>query len=110
MRDHGEMLAFAPRLPAELTRLCFRLVYRGRRLRVEISPGEARYELLAGEPLELLHHGEPFTLEAGAPQARSCPVAAPEPPAVGPPPGREPSRRGVGAENSGARVAAAPLP
>jgi len=110
MRDYGETLAFAPRLPAELTRLCVRLVYRGRRLRIEISPGEAHYELLAGEPLELLHHGEPFTLEAGAPQARSCPVAAPEPPAVGPPPGREPSRRGVGAENSGARVAAAPLP
>ena len=64
MRDYGEMLAFAPRLPAELTRLCVRLVYRGRRLRIEISPGEARYELLAGEPLELLHHGEPFTLEA----------------------------------------------
>ena len=81
MRDYGETLAFAPRLPAELTRLCVRLVYRGRRLRIEISPGQARYELLAGEPLELLHHGEPFTLEAEAPQVRPCPVAAPEPPA-----------------------------
>jgi alpha,alpha-trehalose phosphorylase len=109
MRDYGETLAFAPRLPAELARLCVRLVYRGRRLRIEISPGEARYELLAGEPLELLHHGEPFTLEAGLPQARTCPVAAPVPPSVGPPPGRDPCQHGVGAEQSGARVATAPL-
>jgi alpha,alpha-trehalose phosphorylase len=109
MRDYGETLAFAPRLPAELTRLCARLVYRGRRLRIEISPDHARYELLAGEPLELLHHGEPLTLEAGSPQVRTCPVAALVPPAVGPPPGRDPGQHGVGAENSGARVATAPL-
>ena len=77
MRDHGETLAFAPRLPAALDAGCaFRLVYRGRRLRDRDQPGQARYELLAGEPLEVLHHGEPFTLEAGSPQARSCPVAA----------------------------------
>jgi len=62
MRDYGETLAFAPSLPTSLTRLSFRLVYRGRRLRVDISNNDVRYELLAGEPLELVHHGEPFVL------------------------------------------------
>ena len=42
---------------------------RGRRLRVEIVPGEARYELVDGEPLELRHDDTPFTLERGSPQA-----------------------------------------
>src|SRR5690606_13182944 len=56
MRDYYKVLTFAPRLPASLTGLTFRLVYRGRRLRVDIGPGEARYELTAGEPLELVHH------------------------------------------------------
>ena len=32
MRDHDGELTFAPRLPARLTRLPFRLVFRGRRL------------------------------------------------------------------------------
>jgi alpha,alpha-trehalose phosphorylase len=32
LRDHGDTLAFAPRLPTQLNGLCFRLLYRGRRL------------------------------------------------------------------------------
>jgi alpha,alpha-trehalose phosphorylase len=103
LRDHGDILAFAPRLPAPLSRLSFRLLYRGRRLRVEISSDSARYELLAGEPLDLLHHGEPFTLMPDAPRTRPCPVL-PEPPPVKPPPGRAAGRRGVGADASGARM------
>jgi alpha,alpha-trehalose phosphorylase len=99
LRDHGDVLAFAPRLPAALTRLRFRLVYRGRRLCVDIRPDEARYELLAGEPLEVLHHGLPITLAPASPQTCSCP-APPEPPAVRPPPGRAPCQQGVGADAS----------
>ena len=38
MRDHGDRLRFAPRLPPRLSRLAFRLVFRGRRLRVAIEP------------------------------------------------------------------------
>ena len=49
MRDHGETLQFAPRLPAKLTRLSFRLLYRGRRLRVIVGRTEAHYELLDGD-------------------------------------------------------------
>jgi alpha,alpha-trehalose phosphorylase len=94
MRDHGEKLAFAPRLPSRLTRLAFRLSFRGRCLRVEVHPNEARYDLLGeGEPLELLHHGEPFELEPGHPQTHPVP-RAPNRPQPKQPPGREPRRRG----------------
>jgi alpha,alpha-trehalose phosphorylase len=99
LRDHGEVLAFAPRLPASLSRLGFRLLYRGRRLRVDVGPDHARYQLLAGEPLDLLHHGAPVTLTPDAPQVRGYPTM-PEPAPVHPPPGREACRHGVGAEGS----------
>jgi alpha,alpha-trehalose phosphorylase len=80
MRDHGQTLAFAPRLPARLARLSFRLVYRARRLRVDIRPEDARYDLLEGEPLELLHHGEPLTVARDAPETRPVPLAPKRPP------------------------------
>jgi alpha,alpha-trehalose phosphorylase len=75
MRDHGDTLSFCPRLPSRLDRLTFRLVYRGRRLRVEVRAQDVRYELLQGEPLELLHDGERFTVSANAPETRSLPPA-----------------------------------
>ncbi|HTN23724.1 MAG TPA: glycosyl hydrolase family 65 protein [Solirubrobacteraceae bacterium] len=89
MRDHGETLEFAPRLPARLERLSFRLLYRGRRLCVTTGRDEATYELVGGEALEIVHHGEPVTLAAGEAQSRPIPALAPrERPAQ--PPGREP--------------------
>jgi alpha,alpha-trehalose phosphorylase len=92
MRDHGETLAFAPRLPPKLSRLSFRLLYRGRRLRVEVRQEEADYELLAGEPLEILHHGEPLTARTGAAETRSVPPV-PRAARVQAPPRRSPPRR-----------------
>ena len=91
MRDHGETLAFAPRLPSRLTRLAFGLVYRGRRLRVDIRPEGARYELLAGDALDIVHHGEELTVVPGVPQTRPL---VPAPPRAAPvqPPGRSPPR------------------
>jgi alpha,alpha-trehalose phosphorylase len=92
MRDFGDTLAFAPRLPSRLTRLAFRVMYRGRRLLIEVHPDEARYELLHGAPLEITHHGEPLTVSAGAPETRPLPPlrhrARPESPR-----GRQPPRR-----------------
>jgi alpha,alpha-trehalose phosphorylase len=94
MRDHGETLSFAPRVPSRLTRLAFRVGFRGRCVRVEVTQKEARYELLGkGEPLELLHHGEPFEIEAGHPQTHPVPRAPNRPPPKQPS-GREPRRRG----------------
>jgi alpha,alpha-trehalose phosphorylase len=89
MRDLRERLTFAPRLPGRLDRIAFGMLYRGRRLRVEIVSDSARYELLEGEPLELDHHGQKFTLTAGTPQTLSiAPADAPARPAQ--PPGRAP--------------------
>jgi alpha,alpha-trehalose phosphorylase len=92
MRDQGDTLAFAPRLPSGLARLSFRLVYRGRRLRVHVRPDAARYELVAGDALELVHHGERFRLAPEDPQTLDVPQvrARPRPEA---PHGRKPPRR-----------------
>ena len=90
MRDSGKTLAFAPRLPSRLTRLRFGLLYRGRRLRVEVRHDQATYELLDGEPLEIIHHGEPITVEPGGPL--KCPIPpAPQYPPPHQPHGREPA-------------------
>jgi alpha,alpha-trehalose phosphorylase len=92
MRDREEGLAFAPRLPSRLTRLTFRLLYRGRRLRVDVRPEAASYELLAGEPLELVHHGEGLRVARGSLETRPLPpVPRRTPPEQ--PPGRAPPRR-----------------
>jgi alpha,alpha-trehalose phosphorylase len=94
MRDYGETLSFAPRLPSRLTRLAFRVAFRGRCLRVEVSQSEARYELLGkGKALELLHHGEPVEIESGHPQTHPVPRAPNRPPPKQPA-GCAPRRRG----------------
>lgn len=93
-RDHSPTLSFAPRLPPELERLSFRLRFRGRRILVETTPTTARYVLREGEPLEVLHYGEPIVLIADQPVALDLP---PQHPAAAPraPAGRAPmSRRG----------------
>jgi alpha,alpha-trehalose phosphorylase len=92
MRDHGGGLSFAPRLPSRLARLTFRLLCNGRRLRVDVHPKEVRYEMLDGEPMELIHHGESITVGQQAPQIRPVPPA-PRRTAPEPPPGRRPPRR-----------------
>jgi alpha,alpha-trehalose phosphorylase len=92
MRDGTGKLEFAPRLPSRLARLTFRLVYRGSRLRVDIHPDETRYELLDGEPLEFLHHGESVTVHPDSEEIRPVPPA-PDRTAPPQPPGRWVPRR-----------------
>jgi alpha,alpha-trehalose phosphorylase len=90
MRDHGDTLHFAPRLPARLTRLSFRLIYRERRLRVTVGREQARYELLDGEAIEVGHHGETIALTSpGSAESRPIPPV-PARPRPAQPPGREP--------------------
>jgi alpha,alpha-trehalose phosphorylase len=97
MRDHDGILAFAPRLPTRLERLSFRLVFRGRRLKVDVGKGQATYTLLDGEPLEIGHHGRTITITADDPTTQPIPPpvfrAAPNQPA-----GRAPVPRGKEAE------------
>jgi alpha,alpha-trehalose phosphorylase len=92
LRDTDGTLSFTPRLPEPLTRLAFALFIRGQRLRVEITHAEARYTLADGDPLQIVHHGQPVNLPAGQPQTRPIPPASPRP-RPGQPPGREPVRR-----------------
>jgi alpha,alpha-trehalose phosphorylase len=92
MRDHDGSLAFSPRLPPDLTRLTFRLCYRGRRLRVDVQQARASYTLTHGPALEITHHGERATVTT-----RHA-VTLPIPPMVSreapqQPPGRAPARR-----------------
>jgi alpha,alpha-trehalose phosphorylase len=87
MRDHGDTLSFSPRLPDPLTRLSFRLLYRGRRLEVVVGSHSASYRLLDGDPVTILHHGERVDLTAGSPIMVDCPTLT-TPKDVEPPPGR----------------------
>jgi alpha,alpha-trehalose phosphorylase len=94
MRDHDGRLTFAPRLPEDLSRLCFRLCARGQRIMVEVTHDGATYTLDSEGSTELSHHGESFTLEAGKPVT----LALPPPTAGAPPeqpPGRAPRSRGA---------------
>jgi len=93
MRDHDGVLTFAPRLPARLQRLAFRLSFRGRRLKVEVTKADATYTLLGGAPLEIGHHGTTITVSTKKPLTRAVPPAVERPP-PGQPPGRAPTRRG----------------
>jgi alpha,alpha-trehalose phosphorylase len=70
-------LAFSPRLPRALTRVAFTVRWRGRRLRVEITPDAAAYRLMEGAELDLFHHGQPVTVPATG--AVSFPIARIEP-------------------------------
>src|SRR5581483_2563350 len=93
MRDWNGAVTFAPRLPARLERLSFRLLFRGARLSVAVSQTEARYTLVDGGQLEIRHHGKPLIVAVGRPAVEAIPPP-PERPAPSQPPGREPFRRG----------------
>ncbi len=92
MRDHDGVLSFMPRLPHALSRLAFRIAFRGRRLLVEISEKQARYTLVEGQPLEIVHHASQATVVPDEPLTLALPPA-PRREAPSQPAGREPYRR-----------------
>jgi alpha,alpha-trehalose phosphorylase len=92
MRDHDGQLTFAPRLPSRLQRLSFRLLFRGRRLKVDVNRTRAFYTLLDGRPLEIEHHGQKISISRDTPVERTIPPSA-ERPTPDQPPGRAPWRR-----------------
>nr|MDQ6927259.1 family 65 glycosyl hydrolase [Actinomycetota bacterium] len=87
-------LSFAPRLPQRLTRLVFRLCFKGRRLKVEVNQREAQYSLVEGEPLDIAHHGAPITVSQNKPVTERIPPG-PARKAPRQPLGREPARRQI---------------
>ncbi len=92
MRDYDGQLSFAPKLPPPLTRLAFRLGWRGRMLSVEVCDSKASYTLVEGAALDIVHYGDRMTVEPGTPLKVSVPPLEPraEPHQ---PPGRAPQRR-----------------
>jgi alpha,alpha-trehalose phosphorylase len=92
MRDHDGELTFKPRLPPLLERLAFRLLFRGRRLMVDVSKRDATYTLLAGRQLKIAHYGKAITVSRKTPATETIPPVV-ECPAPSQPPGRAPVRR-----------------
>jgi alpha,alpha-trehalose phosphorylase len=92
MRDHDGSLSFAPRLPRRLFRLAFRILFRGRRIRVEVDHRQARYTLLRSAPLDVVHHGATVTLVPDEPVTRPIPKP-PARKAPAQPTGRAPVQR-----------------
>jgi alpha,alpha-trehalose phosphorylase len=92
MQRHDSTVGFAPRLPEGISRLAFTVTVRHRRLRVEVTDFTASYLLAEGEPLEILHYGEPVTVSVAQPLVRRLPPI-PNRPHPAQPAGRTPSPR-----------------
>ena len=91
LRAHTAPLEFSPRLPAGMAALIFRVRFRGRKLRITVRHTEAEYELLEGDPVDLIHHNTQFNL--GTKPVRHKITALKAGPRPAQPPGREPYKR-----------------
>jgi glycosyl hydrolase family 65 len=105
MRNQDGTLSFAPRLPEGLTRLAFKICLRQRVLAVDVRAATATYTLLDGEPLRIMHHGQPVTASFNDPVRRPIPQHPmrlrrwrnlPDVRRAGGPPRRPPSTRQAG--------------
>ena len=92
LQDHGDSLAFTPKLPDGLTRYSFSIVHRDRCLHVDVTASRAEYVLKSPATLSIVHYGEELTVSDAAPVVRPIPPIAPrDPPRQ--PRGRAPRRR-----------------
>ncbi len=92
LRDHGGVLSFQPQLPPSITRLRFAIRWRGATVEVTIAPDDVTYTLRDGQPFELCHAGESFTLGSEPVHRPTCHVE-PITPSPSQPPGRAPAHR-----------------
>jgi alpha,alpha-trehalose phosphorylase len=67
VRDFDGELAIDPHLPASWTQLEFPIRFQDRQLRVVLTHDEERYEIEAGDPLQVTIRGERRRLSAGSP-------------------------------------------
>ncbi|HTW13305.1 MAG TPA: glycosyl hydrolase family 65 protein, partial [Solirubrobacteraceae bacterium] len=88
MRDEGGQLSFKPQLPDQITRLSFRMSFRGSTFCVEIEGGQANYRLTDGPALEIAHYGSTVQLTADGPASLPVPAL----------PRRDPPRQPAGRE------------
>jgi trehalose/maltose hydrolase-like predicted phosphorylase len=94
LRDDESMLALDPQLPNGITRLTFRLRWRGFGVIVDIAAGSATYTLRDGPDgrLTIRHSGDDLVLTTKAPVTVQLRKRAPLLPAPVQPPGRAPTR------------------
>jgi alpha,alpha-trehalose phosphorylase len=92
MRDHHGRLGFRPRLPASLTRMTFRILWRGSSLKVSFDQGHVTYSHVDGDVMTVNHYDETVTLAPDAEERRAIPPL-PSLPAPRQPPGRVPVQR-----------------
>ncbi|GAB2607129.1 glycoside hydrolase family 65 protein [Pseudactinotalea suaedae] len=91
LREDHEDLELAPLLPSQLTRMCYRVTWRGRLLQVETTRAGTTVTMLRGEhPVGVVIDGEPMEVAPGAPA--SAPLREPTPllPEPNQPTGRAP--------------------
>ncbi|WP_309118834.1 beta-phosphoglucomutase [Paenibacillus sp.] len=67
MREQDGKLRFRPSIPARWTAYAFVVAFRGRRLRVRVTPDDATYSLLEGDDLTIEHEGRELRLASGRP-------------------------------------------
>ena len=70
LRDGDGEVRFDPRLPAEWTRMRFRVEVRSQLIEVDMWPGETTYRLVEGRGLLIEHRGEQLRLKPGEPVSR----------------------------------------
>ncbi|HEX3901013.1 MAG TPA: glycosyl hydrolase family 65 protein [Mycobacteriales bacterium] len=94
-RDFGGLLTFDPALPEGISRLAFRIRWRGVRLRVEVDHREATYSLHDGDEGEVVlsHAGEELVVTADKAVTRPLKPRVALLPAPSQPVGREPAQR-----------------
>jgi trehalose/maltose hydrolase-like predicted phosphorylase len=95
LRDDEGILALYPQLPEEITRMCFRLRWRGFRVKVNFDHTEVTYTLRDGPDGELTirHAGEELRLSTTAASTRPITPRRATTPEPQQPPGRAPMRR-----------------
>jgi alpha,alpha-trehalose phosphorylase len=92
-REFDHQISFHPRLPDGLDSVTFNVSTRGARLRVQMRHEQATYEVRAGGPITIVHHGDEVEIAAGNPVTLEIPPLPDIPPAPRQPPGCEPKVR-----------------
>jgi trehalose/maltose hydrolase-like predicted phosphorylase len=97
LREGAGVLELDPQLPDGLTRLRFRLRWRGFRVKVDVGHDEVRYELRDGPHgrLVIRHAGRDLELTTETPTVVALQKRIPLLPEPSQPPGRSPRRRWV---------------
>jgi alpha,alpha-trehalose phosphorylase len=94
MRDYDGRLSFRPQLPPGWERLCFHVVWRGARIRVDVTPDKVSYSAaqVSENGVGIAHDGEALTLYPDVVESRPLVRVEPLTPRPSQPIGRTPIR------------------